>query len=120
MRIHLYAVLGIGSLILSGCSQGQSSQDLIEDLSSTNQDDRIKAVRLLQQHKGDATQVVPALIKSLKDQQSDIRWSAAIGLGYYGAEAKSAVHALEAAQHDTDGRVREAASVALSRIVRSK
>jgi HEAT repeat protein len=59
---------------------------------------------------------VPALIKSLKDGDGDLRWSSAIGLGYFGAEAKEAIPALQAAQSDRDARVREAARVAISRI----
>ena len=78
----------------------------------------MNAVRLLQHRKGEASKVVPALIESLMDDQADIRWSAAIGLGYFGAEAKGAVPALEKAQGDTDARVREAARVAISRIGR--
>jgi HEAT repeat protein len=59
---------------------------------------------------------VPALIASLKDPQSDVRWSAAIGLGYFGAEAEDAIPALQEAKRDKDARVREAARVAISRI----
>ena len=42
--------------------------------------------------------------------------SAAIGLGYFGDEAKDAIPALQQMQQDRDARVREAARVALSRI----
>jgi HEAT repeat protein len=70
----------------------------------------------LPQRKGDAAKVVPALIESLKDNQDDVRWSAAIGLGYFGEQAHDAIPALQEAQHDPDARVREAAGVALSRI----
>ena len=73
-------------------------------------------MRLLQHRQGDAAKVVPALIESLKDVHADVRWSAAIGLGYFGAEAETALPALEEAQRDTDARVREAARVAISRI----
>ena len=55
-------------------------------------------------------------MESLKDKEGDVRWSAAIGLGYFGEQAKDAVPALQAAQRDRDPRVREAAGVALSRI----
>jgi HEAT repeat protein len=70
----------------------------------------------LPQRKGDAAQVVPALIEALKDKGEDVRWSAAIGLGYFGDQARDAIPALQAAQRDRDARVREAARVALSRI----
>jgi HEAT repeat protein len=88
----------------------------MQDLKSQRPGDRIAAVRLLSQRKGEAAKVVPALIDALKDNSDDIRWSAAIGLGYFGAKAKEAIPALETAQHDTDARVREAAGVALCRI----
>jgi HEAT repeat protein len=85
-------------------------------LSSKEEGDRIKAVRWLQQRKEEGPKVVPALIESLKDRDVDVRWSAAIGLGYFGAEAASALPALEEAQRDVDARVRNAAKVAISRI----
>jgi HEAT repeat protein len=73
-------------------------------------------VRWLQHRQGDAPKVVPALIEKLKDVDVDVRWSAAIGLGYYGADAEEAIPALEEAKHDHDARVREGARVAISRI----
>lgn len=116
MRIRFHIVLFAGLLGLAGCSQGKSTRDLIDDLSSTENEDRIQAVRLLQHRRGDAAIVVPALIESLNDQDREIRWSAAIGLGYFGADAEAAIPVLETAQRDPDGRVREAARVAVSRI----
>ena len=59
---------------------------------------------------------MPALIGALKDKEGDVRWSAAIGLGYFGEQAKDAIPALQEAQKDRDPRVREAAGVALTRI----
>ena len=116
MHMRICVVMFLGLLALAGCSQGESTDELIEDLSSADEGDRIKAVRWLQHRKGDAPKVVPALIESLKDSQGDIRWSAAIGLGYFGAEAETALPALEEARRDPDARVREAARVAISRI----
>jgi HEAT repeat protein len=60
--------------------------------------------------------VVPALIEALHDKDADIRISAAIGLGYFGDQAKEAIPPLEAAERDHDPRVREAATKAISRI----
>ena len=116
MRMRICVVMFLCSLALAGCSKEQSTDDLIEDLSSADEGDRIKAVRWLQQRKGDASKVVPALIESLKDVDPDVRWSAAIGLGYFGTQANEALPALEKAQSDTDPRVREGARVAISRI----
>jgi HEAT repeat protein len=102
-------------LACAGCGK-KSTDDLIADLKSTNEKDRIIAVRLLPDRKGDAAQVVPALTEALKDKDGDVRWSAAIGLGYFGEQANDAIPALQEAQRDRDARVREAAGVALSRI----
>jgi HEAT repeat protein len=107
-------------LACAGCGK-KSTERLIEDLSSNNERDRIIAVRLLPHREDDAAKVVPALIKALQGKQGgDFRWNAAIGLGYFGEQAKEAIPALQAAEHDRDARVREAASVALSRIDPSK
>jgi HEAT repeat protein len=116
VRLRICVMVFIGSMAFTGCSKGKPTDELIEDLSSAEEGDRIKAVRWLQNRQEDAPRVVPALIESLKDVQADIRWSAAIGLGYFGAEAETALPALEEAERDTDARVREAARVAISRI----
>ena len=115
MRVRACLVLLLGLLACGGCGK-KSTDQLIEDLKSPEERDRLIAVRLLPQRKGDAAQVVPALIEALKDKEGDIRWSAAIGLGSFGEQAKDAIPALQAAQRDRDARVREAAGVALSRI----
>jgi HEAT repeat protein len=116
MRVKISMVVSLCLLACTGCGK-KSTDQLIEDLSSSNERDRIIAVRLLPQREEDATKVVPALIEALQGKQSgDVRLSAAIGLGYFGERAKDAIQALEAAQHDRDARVREAARVALSRI----
>src|SRR5438552_693164 len=103
-------------LALAGCSKAPPTDKLLEDLSSKDEGDRIKAVRWLQHRQGEATKIVPALIESLKDVEVDVRWSAAIGLGYYGADAEKAIPALEKLKGDHDARVREGARVAISRI----
>ena len=110
------AILFVCLLACAGCGTSKSTDELIGDLKSGQEKDRIVAIRTLPQRKGDATQVVPALAESLRDQESDVRWSAAIGLGYFGEQARDAIPALQAARRDRDARVREAAGVALSRI----
>src|SRR3954464_1919631 len=97
VRVKTCAMIFLGLLVFAGCSKSKSTDVLIGDLSSKQEIDRIKAVRLLPQRKKDATKVVPALIESLKADEADVRWSAAIGLGYFGAEAQSAIPALEEA-----------------------
>ena len=116
MRVPTRLVLLLCLLACGGCGKTKSTDELIGDLKSRQERDRIIAVRLLPQRKGDAAQVVPALIEALKDKEGDIRWSAAIGLGYFGEQARDAIPALQAARRDRDARVREAARVALSRI----
>ena len=115
-RLLLILVIAALACAASGCNRGKSTNDLLSDLSSSKELDRLKAVRLLQQRKGDASNVVPKLIESLQDSSVDIRWSAAIGLGYFGKKAETAIPALEEAQKDKDARVREAAQVAIRKI----
>jgi hypothetical protein len=103
-------------LLSCGCTKTKSTDDLLADLKSAEEKDRITAVRLLPERRADGGRVVPALIESLQDKQANIRRSAAIGLGSLGQEARDAISALQAAQSDPDARVREAAGVALSRI----
>ncbi len=117
MRGRRWFVLLFCLLVCAGCSKSKSTDELIADLKSSEEGDRLKAVRLLQQRTGDAAKVIPAMIDALKDKEGDIRLSAAIGLGYFGGQAKDAIPALEqAAKSDRDTRVRKQASVALSRI----
>lgn len=120
MRIWIGILLLVCVLACGGCGSSKSTDDLVDDLKSPQERDRIIAVRLLQHKKDDAARVVPALIESLKDKDGDVRWSAAIGLGYFQEQALDAIPALQAAQQDSDPRVREAANVALSRIDPSK
>jgi HEAT repeat protein len=116
MRVPTRCILLLCLLACAGCGKSKSTDELIADLKSPEEGDRIRAVRLLPDRKGDAAQVVPALTEALKDKEGDIRWSAAIGLGSFGEQARDAIPALQAAQRDRDARVREAAAVALSRI----
>ena len=106
----------LGLLICAGCGKTKSTDELIADLKSGQERDRIIAVRLLPQQKVDAAKIVPAMIECLKDKQGDVRLSAAIGLGSFGEEARLAIPELQAAENDRDARVRRAAGVALSRI----
>jgi HEAT repeat protein len=115
MRVRTRFVLMLCLLACGGCGK-KSTDELIQDLKSKQHADRLKAVRILPQRKGDAAKVVPGLIEALKDGDDDVRLSAAIGLGYFGDQAKDAIPALQAARADRDARIREAAGVALLRI----
>ena len=116
MRARTLYVLFIGGLACAGCKSQKSTDELIADLKSSQEMDRIIAVRLLPQRTADADRVIPALIETLKQSDGDVRWSAAIGLGTFGDRAKAAIPALQAALHDKDARVREAAGKAIARI----
>jgi HEAT repeat protein len=116
MRVRASLITIACLLACGGCGKKKSTDQLLEDLKSSQVKDRLIAVRLLPQRKGEAEKVVPALIDALRDSEDDIRLSAAIGLGYFGEEAKAAIPRLQAVQRDEDARVREAVSVALSRI----
>jgi HEAT repeat protein len=116
MRNLRRAALLILALVCAGCGREKSTDELIADVKSPNDKDRVVAVRTLGQRKGDSARTVPALIEALTDHDADVRRSAAIGLGYYGGDAKEAIPALQAALKDHDARVRESAGVALSRI----
>ncbi len=118
MRMPICVVLLLLSVPLcSGCSREKSTAELLADLKTAPDRERVTAVRLLPRRKGEAAEVVPALIAALKDRDSDIRHSAALGLGEFGDQAKDAVPALQGvAQRDRDARVREAARIAISRI----
>jgi HEAT repeat protein len=109
-------VLLLCFLAFDSCKKTKSTGELIQDLKSSKESDRIIAVRSLKVGTEDAAQIVPALIDSLKDKAAEIRLSAAIKLGSFGEQAKDAIPALQAALGDKDIRVREAAGIALSRI----
>jgi hypothetical protein len=116
MPVRTPVVLLFGVLACGGCGQKKSTDELIGDLKATEEGERVKAVRTLPHRKGDAAQVVPALIEALKATDREIRRDAAIGLGQFGEEAREAIPALQAVQRDRDPRVRWAVCVALSRI----
>jgi HEAT repeat protein len=115
MRVRNRFVLVLCLLACAGCGK-KSTDELVADLKSPQERDRLVAARLLPGRKADAARAVPALTEALKDKGDDIRLSAAIGLGTFGDQAKDAIPALQVAQHDSDARVREAARIALSRI----
>jgi HEAT repeat protein len=116
MHVRTCFVLLLCLLVSGGCGKTKSTDELIVDLKSGPERDRIIAVRLLPERKADAEKIVPVMIECLKDKQGDVRLSAAIGLGTFGEEAKRAIPELQAAAKDRDARVRRAVGVALSRI----
>ena len=121
MRVRpSFILLALGVLLCASCAREKSTDQMISDLKSHEEKDRLNAVRTLPQRSGDAARTVPALIAALKDHEADIRRSAALGLGSFGEQAREAIPGLQEVLRDRDGRVREAAGVALSRIDPSK
>jgi HEAT repeat protein len=116
MHVRTRFVLLLCLLMSGGCGKTKSTDELIADLKSGQERDRIIAVRLLPERKADAAKIVPAMIECLTDKEGDVRLSAAIGLGSFGEEARLAIPGLQAAGNDRDARVRRAAGIALSRI----
>ena len=102
-------------LLIGGCGKG-STTHWIEQLQSPESLRRIEAVHALQERKGEAAQIVPALIEALKDENTHVRRESARALGSFGAEARNAVPALQTALRDREPSVRRAAGIALSRI----
>jgi HEAT repeat protein len=106
----------LGLLATVGCTKVKTTDELIADLKSKHERDRIIAVRLLPERKDEAAKVIPALVEALGDSDADVRVSAAIGVGSFGPQASEAIPKLQALAKDRDARVRKAAGVALSRI----
>lgn len=116
MRRALRVTFCVCLVICAGCGKTKSTAELLRDLKSTDEGKRHSAVRLLPQRKGDAAQIIPALIEALKDKEGEVRRSAALGLGSFGDKAKSAIPDLQKGTEDPDARVREAARTALAKI----
>ena len=117
MHVQTGLVLLLCLLACGGCNNGKSTDELIADLKSGAEIEAVKAARTLPRGKQDAEKVVPALIEGLTHTGNDVRRSSALKLGEFHELAKDAIPALQKAeQDDADARVREAASIALSRI----
>ena len=103
MRVTSWSLLFFCCLAAAGCKKTKTTDELVGDLGSGSEPERVAAVRLLPERKADAAKIIPAMIESLKDTQNDVRLSAAIGLGSFGPEAAAAIPALQAATKDRDG-----------------
>jgi HEAT repeat protein len=115
-HVRFLLLILLGLVMGGGCNRGKTVDEMIADLRTGKERDRIIAARLLPQHKEAASKIVPAMIESLKDRDIDVRLSAAAGLGLLGEAAREAIPQLQAAQKDRDARVRRAAGLSLSRI----
>ena len=115
MCVRKHWIWSVSLLVCSGCGT-KSTDDLIADLNSAQEADRIKAVRLLPDRKRDAAKIVPALIASLQEKDARVRGAAATALGLMGPRAAQAVPALTAALKDPVPGVRLWSAGALGRI----
>ncbi len=86
---------------------------LTANLRSPDADDRIRAIEVLGEIGMKAKEAVPVLITALKDQDADVRGSAAYALGEIGKEA---VPTLIAALEDQEVFARSSAAYALGKI----
>ncbi|VTU00108.1 pbs lyase heat domain protein repeat-containing protein : Uncharacterized protein OS=Lyngbya sp. (strain PCC 8106) GN=L8106_11777 PE=4 SV=1: HEAT_2 [Gemmataceae bacterium] len=117
MGIRVHGLVALCLVAFCGCAKREkTTAELIADLKSTSEHDRLVAVRLLPDRRDDAATVVPALAEALKDAEGDVRRSAAIGLGSFAEQAREAIPSLKALRKDHDARVRDAAGKALARI----
>ncbi|MEE3285839.1 MAG: HEAT repeat domain-containing protein, partial [Planctomycetota bacterium] len=89
---------------------------------SASEDKRVRMMAAFSMQSATKTQkerCITALIKILKDSDSDVRASAALALGAYGPEAKRAIPAIVTVIHDVDPGTARAAGVALQCVVRN-
>ena len=63
MRLHRWLLLSICLLTCLGCGRAKTTAELIGDLKSQQEIEKLTAVRLLPEHESDAAQVIPALIE---------------------------------------------------------
>ncbi len=75
MRVQTGLILLLCLLACAGCSHQKSTEELIRDMESGTEIERVKAARLLPRGKDEAEKVVPALIEGLTDQANDVRRS---------------------------------------------
>jgi HEAT repeat protein len=102
-------------LVLAGCGS-RSTGDWLHQLEDSEVVKRRQAIRELGGRTGDAAQVVPALVKALRDENGYVRRDAAVTLGKFGSQAKEATPELLALLLDKERPVRTAAAASLKKI----
>jgi len=107
---------GLNPEVLRKSQLNQRILQYINTLNLPEPEDRITALNTLGQIGPDATTVVPALIKALEDDDSEVRKRAAWAIGQIGPGAKDAVPALIEAFRDENTVVRWNAVEALKHI----
>jgi HEAT repeat protein len=110
IRIHA------SEAMLKICGGGAQAIEVLKaTLSSHKADERCLAAVALGSATGhDRPAATSALIAALYDADAGVRCSAALALGGFGADAKSAISALEVAASATDFETKDAAGTALA------
>jgi HEAT repeat protein len=107
----------IASLSHIGLPSAPAAGPLIRVLQAdTNADVRRAAALTLPEIGADPRRAVSALVKALRDKDTQVAVAAAEALGQFGARAKSASRALEGLLDDKKAALRKAASLARERI----
>jgi HEAT repeat protein len=83
----VFLLLGVG------CG-GRSTDDWIGQMQAKDSAQRLRAIKALSERTAEADEIIPVLIKSLKDEDSFVRRDAAQALGRFGTAAQIAVPAL--------------------------
>ena len=101
------------SLIAIGPAGRVATPLFLRDASSSNRVVRRVAVETLPHVKSEPKLIVPVLVNSLKDTDDEVRFTAAIGIAWFGDDARQAVPAMLPLLNDSNSAVREAVSVTL-------
>src|SRR6266568_298947 len=81
-------------LILEGCSNNRTVEDLSVKLQSKKPNKRYKAAKALRQLGPGAKQALPELVQSLSDPSAKVRAAAATAIGRMGSVAEEAAPGL--------------------------
>jgi HEAT repeat protein len=104
------------TVLISGCAGAGSTEHWLAQLQAGEASVRLQAIKALGERKGEAAVVVPALVKSLKDDNAFVRRDAAQALGGMGRDAQPAVPGLLALLQDKNANVRRVAARAVKQI----
>ena len=103
-------------LSATACFARETTQQLLKEASGSTGTDRYNAIDDLGEQPQQPSVVVPALLKLLSDQDTQVQWRAARSLGDFEVAAASAVGPLTALLTSPDAAVQYHAAVALARI----
>jgi HEAT repeat protein len=109
------ALIGLCGL-LCGCGSDKSTTEWLDQLRAPEASARLRALKALEERRGEADVIIPALTGLLRDKDAFVRRDAARALGKMGPGAKAASPALLLLLEDQNGGVRKAAGQALKNI----